>query len=48
MHANTELFKTATGLSGTIFNGFAAKVGNSSVIQIELSDTTARNPYLSK
>jgi hypothetical protein len=48
IHANTELFTSATGLSGTIFNGFAVKVGDSSVIQIELSDSTAKNPFLSK
>ncbi len=48
IHANTELFTSATGLIGTIFNGFAVKVGDSSVVQIELSDSTAKNPFLSK
>ena len=48
IHAQTEIFNATTNFTGTIFNSFAVKVGNSSIVQLLISDVAAVNPYLSK
>lgn len=50
MQAQTDIIRNIQNpsISATYFNGFAMKIANSPIVQLQLSDSTSQNPYLSK
>jgi hypothetical protein len=46
LHGQTESFNN-NGLIGTMFNAFAAQTSDSSIVQVQLSNSSSLYPFLS-